>query len=75
MEDGTGKGVTYIVCDLAHIRRHKLPSFFIVFVSLLDGVKRHFHTIFQLYRRDQLPGILVEETGGPGENHRPVASH
>jgi hypothetical protein len=20
-------------------------------------------------------GLLVEETGGPGENHRPVASH
>jgi len=26
-------------------------------------------TIFQLYR------ILVEETGVPGENHRPVTSH
>jgi len=29
-------------------------------------------TIFQLYHGDQL---LVEETGVPGENHRPVASH
>jgi hypothetical protein len=29
-------------------------------------------TIFQLYRGGQL---LVEETGGPGENHWPVASH
>ena len=29
-------------------------------------------TIFQLYRGG--PFLLVEETGGPGENHRPVAS-
>ena len=29
-------------------------------------------TIFQLYRRSVL---LVEETGGPGENHTPAASH
>jgi hypothetical protein len=46
-------------------------------------------TIFQLYRGGQLywwrkleypekttwSVLLVEETGGPGENHRPVASH
>ena len=30
-------------------------------------------TIFQLYRGGQC--LLVEDTGGPGENHRPVASH
>ena len=30
-------------------------------------VKRHFISIFQLY--------VVEETGVPGENHQPVASH
>ena len=30
-------------------------------------------TIFQLYRGRHF--FLVEETGGPGENHRPVASH
>jgi hypothetical protein len=30
-------------------------------------------TIFLLYRGDQLS--LVEETGVPGENHRPAASH
>jgi len=30
-------------------------------------------TTFQLYRGR--PVFLVEETGGPGENHRPVASH
>ena len=30
-------------------------------------------TIFQLYRGVQF--YFVEETGGPGENHRPVASH
>ena len=29
-------------------------------------------TIFQLYRESVL---LVEDTGEPGENHRPVASH
>ena len=30
-------------------------------------------TIFQLYHDGQF--LLVEETGVPGENHRPVASH
>ena len=30
-------------------------------------------TIFQLYRDSQF--LLAEETGGPRENHRPVASH
>jgi hypothetical protein len=30
-------------------------------------------TIFQIYRGRQF--LLVEETGVPGENHRPVASH
>jgi hypothetical protein len=30
-------------------------------------------TIFQLYRRE-FQVLLVEETGVPGENHRPVAS-
>ena len=30
-------------------------------------------TIFQLYRGRSV--LLVEETGIPGENHRPVASH
>jgi hypothetical protein len=30
-------------------------------------------TIFQFYRGSQF--LLVEETGVPGENHRPVASH
>jgi hypothetical protein len=31
-------------------------------------------TIFQLYRGSHSV-LLVEETGGPGENHRSVASH
>jgi len=30
-------------------------------------------TIFKLYRGDQF--LLVEGTGVPGENHRPVANH
>ena len=30
-------------------------------------------TIFQLFRSGQF--LLVEETGGPGEKHRPVVSH
>ena len=30
-------------------------------------------TVFQLYRCGQ--SLLVEETGVPRENHRPVASH
>ena len=30
-------------------------------------------TIFQLYHGGQF--LLVEETGVPGENHRPAASH
>jgi len=30
-------------------------------------------TIFQLYRGGKL--LLVEETGVPGENHQPVATH
>jgi len=30
-------------------------------------------TIFQLYRGGQY--LLVEETGVPGENHRPAANH
>jgi hypothetical protein len=29
--------------------------------------------IFQLYRGDQF--LLMEETGVPGENHRPVTNH
>jgi len=29
--------------------------------------------IFLLYRGDQF--LLMEETGVPGENHRPVANH
>jgi len=33
-----------------------------------------FSTIFQLYRAG-LSVLLMEETGGPGVNHRPAASH
>ena len=31
-------------------------------------------TIFQLHRGDHIV-LLVEETGGPGVNHRPAESH
>ena len=41
-------------------------------LCLFDGVTP-FSTLFQLYRGAQV--LLVEEIGGPGENHRPVASH
>jgi hypothetical protein len=34
-----------------------------------------FSTIFQLYNVSWWSVLLVEETGEPGENHRPVASH
>jgi hypothetical protein len=33
---------------------------------LFDGAKRNFRQYFS---------YIVAETGGPGENHRPVASH
>ena len=32
-------------------------------------------TIIQLHCISWWSGLLVEETGGPGKNHRPVASH
>ena len=41
-------------------------------VGLVYGVKRHFQHYFSNIMRAVL---LVEETGVPGENHRPVASH
>jgi hypothetical protein len=35
-----------------------------------------FSTIFQLYRGGQIyDHLLVEETGVPGENYRPIASN
>jgi len=37
-----------------------------LYVCLFDGVKRHFQQYFS---------YIVAETGGPGENHRHVASH
>jgi hypothetical protein len=37
-----------------------------------DGVKRHFQQYFSYFAWSVL---LVEETGVPGENHRPVANY
>ena len=42
------------------------------FVCLFDGVNITFNNISVISWRSIL---LVEETGGPGENHRPVSSH
>jgi hypothetical protein len=42
-----------------------------VFVVILDVIS----TIFQLYRGGNGGILLLEETGVPGENHRPVAYH
>ena len=39
---------------------------------LFDGVNDSFNNISVILWRSVL---LVEQTGGPGENHRPVASH
>ena len=39
---------------------------------LFDGVNDSFNNISVISWRSVL---LVEQTGGPGENHRPVASH
>jgi hypothetical protein len=37
---------------------------------------KYFDTIINsLYSKQLLNLVLVEETGGPRENHRPVASH
>jgi len=43
-----------------------------LFVCLFDGVNATFNNISVISGRSVL---LVEETGGPGENHRPVTSH
>ena len=61
-KDTFSKGLILLLCNLA--------KNIVFIVCLFDGVKRHFSTI--LSWRSVL---LVEETGGPGENHRPVASH
>jgi len=41
--------------------------------SLFDGVQRHFQQYFRYISWQSV--LLVEETGGPVENHQPVASH
>jgi hypothetical protein len=41
-------------------------------VGWFDGVQRHFQQYFSYIVAAVL---LVVETGVPGENHRPVASH
>jgi len=43
-----------------------------LFACLLDGVKATFNNISVISWQSVL---LVEGTGGPGENHRPVTSH
>ena len=47
----------------------KVPSIFILGLMVFNAT---FNNISDISWRSVL---LVEETGGPGENHRPVASH
>ena len=47
------------------------PDIIMLFVCLFDGIYRH----FQQYFSSWWSVLLVEETRGLGENHRPVASH
>ena len=42
------------------------------YVCLFDGVQRHFQQYFNYI---VAVSFIGEETGGPGENSRPVASH
>ena len=44
----------------------------IIFVCLFDGFNTTFNNISAI---SWLSVLLVQETGGPRENHRPVASH
>jgi hypothetical protein len=44
----------------------------LIFFVLFDGFNATFNNIQVISRKSVL---LVEETGGPGENHRPVVSH
>ena len=61
-KDSFSKGLILLLCNLA--------KNIVFIVCLFDGVKRHFSTILSWQSV-----LLVEVTGGPGENHRPVASH
>jgi len=47
--------------------------FNVVFVCSFDDVKRHFQQYFSYMLTVKI--LLVEETGGPVEDLRPVASH
>jgi len=49
-----------------------LISSYIMCVCLFDGVLRHFQQYFSYI---VLVIFIGGKTGGPGENHRPVASH
>jgi len=49
-----------------------LISLICLFVCLFDGANATFNNISVISWQSVL---LVEETGGPGETHRPVANH
>jgi hypothetical protein len=54
--------------------QHKTPQTQRVWFGLVwfNGVDRYFQ---QYLNYIMAVSLLVEETGGPGENHRPITSH
>jgi hypothetical protein len=60
--------ITTSVREMNHIKYVKIKSLFVCLMVL----NATFNNISVISWQSVL---LVEETGGPGENHRPVASH
>ena len=59
---------------LLHLSAHTVRLMFIGFFGVFSLHLKPLSTIFQVYRACRSV-LLVEETKGPGENHRHVASH
>jgi kynureninase len=58
---------------LSYIMLYRASTSLLVTHTYAHNIFSQLSTIFQLYRGGSV--LLVEETGIPGENHRPVASH
>jgi hypothetical protein len=70
------KLVIFIMCTIFQGKFRFLIVLYVVIISCAKGWFVVFYAIFNnisaiLWRSV----LLVEETGGPGENHLPIASH